>query len=440
MASNTSRAELRSARFLTEQAWRRWLLLVPVFAVALIVRWHYAPDPAYSGDLAHFARWIQVLDTNGTFAFYDSDLRLGAWDRTYPPLATLSFEAVKLAYGGAPLSERLALRDPYFVALLKLLPIVSELALIVAVYAWLIDRPALRTTITAALAISPGLVATTAWWGQYDAPFTLFVVLALFALNRDRTLLAWLFFGVALLLKQPAIFIAPVLLVLSFRRYGWRTTLTGVALCAALGALAVLPFLLTSGVDALSPYLKMNGAFPYLTNNAYNFWYALASIYKGSVVKFLEYPDTGALLGGITFQSAGMILFGIFVLLVTVVMWRRYREKLELVWAAALYMGFFMLPTQVHERYLYPAAVLMLLAVAQDARFLVPAAGVAVTLAYNVLGVLIPYRFRGETYGVEWFAFPTALLNLTLFAIVTWYLIRPGQPIFEIWRVAANRE
>jgi Gpi18-like mannosyltransferase len=437
LASNTSRAELRSARFSIEQAWRRWLLLVPVLVIALLVRWHYAPDPAYSGDLTHFARWIQVLDTNGAFGFYNSDLRLGAWDRTYPPLATLSFEAVRFAYGGAPLSERLALHDPYFVILLKLLPVLSELTLIIVVYAWLIERPVLRTIIPAALAVSPGLVATSAWWGQYDAPFTLFVVLALFALNRDRVLLAWLSFAVALLLKQPAVVIAPVLLVLSFRRYGWRATLAGIAICAAVGALATLPFLLTSGVDALSPYLKMNGAFPYLSNNAYNFWYALASIHKGSVVQFLEYPDSGIVLGGIAFQDAGMFLFAVFALLVTVVMWRRYREKQELVWAAVLYMGFFMLPTQVHERYLYPAAVLMLIAAAQDARFIVPAAGVAVTLAYNVLGVLIPHRSPEHTFSVELLAFSTALLNLTLFAVVVWYLIKPDQPDVES---AAHRE
>jgi hypothetical protein len=71
----------------------------------------------------------------------------------------------------------------------------------------------------------------------------------------------------------------------------------------------------------------------------------------------------------------------------------------------------------------------MLIAIAQDTRVWVLAAGVGLTLAYNVLGVLIPYRFRTESFGIEVLAFPTAILNCILFAAALWYLLRSGCPV-----------
>lgn len=422
MTTNTSTSELRSTRVQVMPWWRRWIVLLPIFTIALLVRWHYAPDPGYVGDLDHFARWVRVIDANGVLHFYDADLRFGVWDRTYPPLSTLPFEAIRLIYGGAPQS-RAALQDPVYVTLLKLMPMLAELGLIVAVYVWLIERPVLRTVIPSLLAIFPGLIATTAWWGQYDAPFVLFVVLSLMAINRDKPLAAWLLFAVAVMLKQPAVVIGPLLLVLTYRRYGWRSALVGLAASGTLCAVIVAPFFLNSGLDALSPYLKSSDAFPFLTNNAFNFWYAIASIHKGSLLQFRQYPDASSVLGAFTFKEAGLFMFVVLVLLVMVVMWRRADEKKEFVWAAAMFMGFFMLPTQVHERYIYPAAVLLLIAVAQDSRLWIIAAGVAVTFTYNILAILVPNHYRSGTYGAEWLAFPTAIANIVLLVSILWIAV-----------------
>lgn len=423
MTTNTSTADLRRSRVQAASWWRRWLLLLPIFTVALFVRWHYVPDAGYAGDLDHFARWVRTIDEQGVLRFYDDSLRYGVWDRVYPPLSTLSFEAVRLMYGSAPAS-RMALHDPHYLALLKLLPVLSELALIVAVYAWLIERPTLRLVIPSLLALSPGLVATTAWWGQYDAPFVLFVVLSLMALNREKVTLAWVLFAVGVLIKQPAVVIGPLLLVLTYRRYGWQAALKGLVASGGLCALAVAPFFFTSGFDALSPYTKSSGAFPFFSNNAYNFWYALASILKGSHVVFREFPDAVSVLGSFTAKDAGFLLFGVFTLLMMVVAWRQYDQKREFVWAAALYMAFFMLPTQVHERYLYPAAVLLLVALAQDSRLWAAALLVGLTFSYNVLAVLVPIRFQnGGTYGTEWLAFPTAVVNSVLLVVIAWIAV-----------------
>lgn len=401
---------------------RRWLVLVAILLLGLAVRAPMLTDAAFPIDLVHFARWMNQIEDEGLTQFYNPALRMGSWDRPYPPLPTLLFGAMLPVVGTAP-EPNTSLNDPAFVILLKLLPLASELAIIAVAAIWLRKtNTRLWWAIPVALAVYPGLIVTTAWWGQYDAPFTLFLLLALVALNRDRPVWAWVWFAVALLTKQPAATLGPLLLVITLRRYGWRTLLTGMAACAGLYALASLPFVLGSGLEAtLSPYLKASDAFPYLTNNAYNSWYAAAALYKGDQVLFMEaqFRDSLPLLGGLTAKTVGVGLFGLYVLALCAFVWRHANERRELVWAAALYVGFFMLPTQVHERYLYPAVVFGLVGIAQDRGLLCPSVGLMLTFSYNVLAVAVPSRWPDAHLAPDVVALPVALINIVLLALVT---------------------
>ena len=418
MAANEFRLPFGLRALASPQGVRRRLPLLLVLLLALAVRLPYAPDPAYRGDLVHFAEWVRAIDQHGLVHFYDVDLRLGAWDRPYPPLPTIAFGAMLQAYGAAP-EPRAALNDVTFVLMLKLFPLVAELALIAAVQLWLSDRASrLRWLIPALLALHPGLIATSAWWGQYDSPFMVFLVLALFSLNRDRPLSAWVLFAVALLIKQPAAALAPLFLVVTFRRCGWRQTALGMTAGVGLYALVTLPFALGSGLEAaLSPYLKASDAYPFVSNNAYNTWHALATLVKGGPMLFMEprFRDSLPFLGPLTAKTTGFLLLGGFALWMMAVMWRQAHERREFVWATALFMGFFMLPTQVHERYLYPATVLALVAIAQDRRFWWPALGLVVTMSYNVLAVLVPVRWPGADLGPARYALPVGIVNLVIF-------------------------
>lgn len=412
--------------------------MIPILALALVLRIGFIADVLYKGDLEHFGIWINVIQARGLFHFYDPWLRMGAWDRAYPPFSTLAFGAVGATYGVHVLTQA-SLRDPVFIILMKLFPVACELGLIVAAYFWLKERPVLRWLIPSLLAIYPGLIVTSAWWGQHESPYTLFLVLTLFALNKDRPKLAWLMFGIAVLLKQPAAALAPLMLVVTFRRYGVRTLVLSLAVFGILLGVVLAPFAVASGpTAALSPYLNASDAYPNMTNNAYNFWYTVASFSKGRLLKFEEkaYVDYRRMLGNFTYKQAGLAIFGVFVLLSMIGTWHDALERRELVWAAALFMGFFVLPTQVHERYLYPAAVLALIAVAQDPRLWVIAGALAWTFTYNVLSVAVAYRWPANTLGAEFLAVPTALVNIVLLVVLThmaWYsrlrAVQPGSAL-----------
>jgi hypothetical protein len=107
-----------------------------------------------------------------------------------------------------------------------------------------------------------------------------------------------------------------------------------------------------------------------------------------------------------------------------VIAWKRANQHGEFVLATASYMGFFTLLTQVHERYLYPAAVLSIFALAQDKRIWPITGALAVTFTYNLLAVVIPYRnhWRITAFGVDQLAFPAAVTSVFILFLVTRHL------------------
>src|SRR5450432_1650357 len=307
-------------------------VLVPllIIGLALFIRLHTVPFVGDAGDIKSFDAWIQTIQQHGLFEFYDPDYHDPTWDRPYPPLSTLVFALL------APLRSRYVtnfnpVSNHVWVAFLKAFPILCELGLIGAVYFWLQPFGRWRYMIPLLLAIYPAVVATTAWWGQYDSAYSLFLILSLIALNRDRVILAWVMAAVAILLKQPAIFLLPLLFVVCFRRYGLRKTAIGIAVLAAVILAAFAPFVVTDGLKAgFSSYLDADNyaAFSNLTNNAFNLWHIVASIHKGSAFKFgdVGYADTQIFLGPLTFDDAGDILMSGFVLLLLVPVWIQAKQ------------------------------------------------------------------------------------------------------------------
>ncbi len=404
------------------------IILVVIVALAVVIRLNFVESPGYVFDLRSFAGWMRVIQTNGVLSFYEPQYRIDAEDRTYPPLSTISFGVLANVYGEVG-NARMETQRPAFVSLLKVFPIAAEIILIVAVYVWLNPHPVIQRRISLALALYPALIVISGWWGQVDAMYTLFLVTALISLNKDRPLWAWASFAVALLLKQPAVFFAPLILVITFRRYGWRKTIQGIAVCAVLCFVAFAPFMLTSGVqNALSPYLQAGGTFPFFTNNAYNTWYILGSFVKeGAQVVFRdpELMDAQVWFAGLSYQAVGLLAFAAYTLFLMAIMWKQAEQRREFVWAAALFFGFFMLPTEVHERYLYPAAIFILIAVAQDRRLWWAALGVGITFTYNIMAVLNEGMMRDLMLAPARVGVTCALINLALFLILNSAVIFP---------------
>ncbi|GEM_PF-5074372 len=402
-----------------------WLPLLLILVLALLLRIGYMPGLGYSPDMFNSTGWIKTIQQRGLFNFYVDEAL-----RTYPPIAIAAHGAIGLVQQATGLALD-PLKDSVYLSWLKVPSVAAELALVAAVYAWLRRERWLRWTIPGLLAIHPGLVVTSAWWGQNESMYMLPVVLALIALNRERPLRAWVCFALALLTKQQSVVLAPLMLILTFRRCGWRTTALGILSAAVLVAVVYAPFVLASGFDnALSPYLGATDRYPDVTNNAYNFWQLLLPLGRASGLWPDGSPFTDALpiLGPLTLKQAGLLMLGAYTLLIGVDMWKHPREKREFVWASALYYGAFLLPTQIHERYLYAGAVLIVIALAQERRLWWVALGTLYTYTNNVLQVAARFTFLGLTAYYVNVSTQVALLNL-LFLIELTRVVLSRPPI-----------
>src|SRR5579859_597490 len=264
-----STVDSRDTTFARARAWlSEWVVLFIILGIALFLRVGYMTGLGYRGDLEDTQRWMNTIQAHGLFNFYATEKGL-----LYPPLATWNLGLLvglkKLFIPGSS-----SLDEPAFAFLLKIPAVVAELAIIVAFYVWQRKRRLLCYSVAALLAVSPVMVATSAWWGQTDAIFTAFVVFALLALNRGRSVIAWLLFALAILTKQQSVVLLPLMLILSYQRYGAKTLARGIAVCAVVAACISAPFVLQSGLSRTkAPNTEDVGIFPVTSLHALNFWY-----------------------------------------------------------------------------------------------------------------------------------------------------------------------
>jgi dolichyl-phosphate-mannose-protein mannosyltransferase len=201
---------------------------------------------------------------------------------------------------------------------------------------------------TALYAFNPAVIFDAAVWGQYDAIYTFFLVFSLMLVFASKPKLSAVAFTVGLLTKPQSIALAPLIAFLIFRKHGWRSLLTSLLASAATIFVVIIPFEWSNPITFLANiYFGAYGGYAVTTANAFNLW-ALGGLWR---------PDTQVFLFMNLF-TIGWIMFGALAVFALYVLHKRLDasgELLILFSAFILFFGFFMLPTRIHERYLFPA-------------------------------------------------------------------------------------
>ena len=332
--------------------WNPYALALAAVAVSVLV----APLFCYEFDV--FGCWVPWSDASGGLRPWDIYRRRA--DCNYPPVLPYLWTATGAARRLLPV-----LRHRWLTLEGVKLPNVLAWAAGVAVCDRGLRRawgagPARAAAVAYALCLPLGLDAAV--WGQYDAILCLAMLGAVVALVDDRPVLAGALGGLAVGVKFQAVVIVPVVCVYAVRRFGAAAAAGAVA--AAVGVLAAVsaPFVLAGqGKPVLASYTHAVGFYPALTMNAANVWQPvrLVNLYVRHLPPGSALDDGVHWFGPVTPKRIGLSLFAAYTLAVAAGVWRR-PDPLTLARAAALSaLGFFMLPTQMHERYLVPAAALL---------------------------------------------------------------------------------
>jgi len=219
------------------------------------------------------------------------------------------------------------------------------------------------------LLLNPGYLYNTLLWGQVDSMYTFFCFLSLVLLLEARPYAAIAAMAFSIMMKPQAVFMGPLLLLIYS---GWLKEKP----VRVLNALLVFGL---SWVIICSPFI-INGQFsrlleltfgvvdrmPSVSMHAYNIWYL---IFPG---KDLVWEPDNAIYGAYTLRGWGMLMFTA-ALVFTLVPFKKYfkhsflipYDQLKQQWpvfllgAAAVNLVFFYFNTQMHERYIHAAVLLL---------------------------------------------------------------------------------
>jgi hypothetical protein len=281
-------------------------------------------------------------------------------------------------------------------ALIKLPAILADGLLVLATVRLAADLGAPRRSQIAAavaMALGPMIWIDSAVWGQVDSIGAVALLYSVSALIRGQTVRGAILAALAAVLKPQFGILIPIVGVLAFvrarsARDPWAFVVAGLA-GAATVALTALPFGLTLP-DVLAKIAEAAGNYPHLSVNAWNPW-ALITVGGRAVVDASGWAsdiDPLPLIGipGVAIGSAAIAT----AVLVAMRYVRRDTAIRTVTAVTILAIAFFVLPTRVHERYLFPAIPLTIaLAAARPAwRWIAVATSVAfLTNSWGVLTI-----------------------------------------------------
>ena len=330
-----------------------------------------------------FLGWAQATEGARPWEVYGARaLGLAPVDCDYPPLVPYFLtlvERVRLAAGGAA--------GGALSVLLVKLPSLLAWAAAIVVTARVLGKavgPAEARAAAIALAACAPVFVNAAVWGQYDGFVAVLVLVAVSLLMAGRAAAAGAVLGLAIATKLLVLAMLPVAAAWTLRSLGARALGRAVVAGAlVLGALG-LPYAVAGRGDAIArAYTEAVDYYPRRTMEAYNVWYLLDRIEgrRGHLPLAEVRSDTRTVAGAVTFRDVGLAAFAAYAAFVIAAVWRwPARETLVLGVALAMF-AFFMLPTQIHGRYLVAAVPVLAAAWTRSRLARVLFVGLAVTAA-----------------------------------------------------------
>lgn len=353
-----------------------WIVPVGILLLALALRLIWAHDAGFIHDVSFFVRWMRLAQggIGQVFAVAGS---------SYPPLSVYLLGLLGLVSPARTLQA-----PPTLVELLTLrvAVVAFDLLMIALLYAAGRRSAGRRVAIVTALlyALCPGGIYLSGWWVQIDAWFVLPMALGAWWLARKRVVLAWVSFGLAMALKLQAVIVLPIFALGTWRWWGWRRLVVGgVALALTCGAI-IAPLLPGGQVaDLVSATTQPVRYFQWITLESHNLWFALTPRARDLGNDFNR--DLNAFVGGVSFRDAGLALLALGYGLVLARLFVRSGPRVIFAACAFAWLVFFMLPTRIDARYLFPPLALMLCAGFYQRRWYALYGVAAVTLLVNLV-------------------------------------------------------
>jgi dolichyl-phosphate-mannose-protein mannosyltransferase len=406
-----------------ETVWRD-LALITLGGLAL--RLLFIADPGHVVDLRTFGQWALAAADNPWDRVYE------ATNANYPPGALLVFEFIGRGYRALslhdPLSLRIALKVPNVI-----FDCVGGVVLFAIAARFVDPRRALLAA--AVYDFNPAIVYDSGLWGQNDSITSVSAMVAIWCVVCGRRTAAWIALAFAVLNKPPVVVLGPLFVLEAWAVAGLRErrralVQTGLGIAAALvfGYLIALPLYADKSIGGvysrmLAWYTIGSSLYPYTSANAFNV-YALCGDFFA--------PDAQP----IAFVPLKYWADAAFVALAGSIYWQytRLRDGRAFVEACFLLMlAFFLVLTEMHERYLIYALAFVCALAPLERRYLWAAIALTLTqwlnLEYSLTYMWVQFDLPA---GIDPHDFAPVLVHLcalTNIAVFGW-----GMQTYFRWR------
>ena len=359
---------------------RELAILAVVLAVSALVRVLLFPIQGYQNDIATYSYWFNTAAEQGIRPFYTYVLQNVGWI-DYPPLNVYLFWAFGSLAKVASIN---------IVSIVKLVPNLFDIATTGLIYFFVRRQASFKLALAGTLlyAFNPATIYNAAVWGQFDAIYTFFLILSLIFGLKSKPKLSTAAFALGILTKPQGIALAPLIVLLIYKKNGLKNLLFSAAVFAATVFIVILPFQWSNPVTFLSNiYFGAYSGYDYTSINAFNLWGLYGFWIKDNGLNIL-----------------GWAMFGAFAVFTMYFFHKRYKvsnEMLTIFCAFMLFFAFFMLPTRIHERYLFPAISMLALMFPLVKRVRVFYVALTATLLVNQAYVLYWLNYN-VTMGYSW--------------------------------------
>jgi Gpi18-like mannosyltransferase len=368
-----------------------------------------SPIQGYKIDLSTFSAWFLTAAKYGPRLFYTNVI----WC-DYPPFNVYIF----WIFGslGKSLSLFGTTNMNY---ILKLPSNIFDIATAYLLYIFLKEKLDFKSSIVAVLlyTFNPSTIFNTSIWGQFDAIYTFFLVLSIILILKSKYVLSSISFTLGFLTKPQSIALAPLILFLIAMKKSWKDLITSAFASVATILILIVPLQWSNPIDFLFDIYKEGyGNYPYNSVNAFNFW-ALFGFWKsdGTTFMFLDLFTIGWLLFGLLTAFSLLYLFKRFEIM---------EEDIVVFTAFILLFGFFMLPTRIHERYIFPVFSILALIIPFVKKTKPIYGSLSLTFFANQAYILPILNSEKFLIDVNLFILTATLINIVVFLYSLTILIR----------------
>ncbi|MEB2285664.1 MAG: hypothetical protein B6D46_08900 [Polyangiaceae bacterium UTPRO1] len=311
------------------------------FLLALLaIKMALAPHFGFDTDLGTYKAWALRLADRGPADFYAPN-----YFCDYPP----GYLYILWLLGSLYQGMHLATSGPLSTLIIKMPGLVADLLSSLLLYALLRPRAGQRTTwlIVLAYSLNPAVIFNSAIWGQTDSLFTLELFLGALLLFEGQIAFGWAVLMIAAVTKPQALIFLPLL---ASWRGNWdrpERPIIAAATGLAVAAVLTLPFVEPLGLAA--HYQKGAAYYAETSVNAFNLMAILGGFRQSdsAVLLFMSYKA----------WATGLVVLFFFYLAFLV--YRRRDAEMYAYLMFLLPLGFFMLSTRMHERYLFPCLLFL---------------------------------------------------------------------------------